>query len=247
MMKRRLIISVISAMALLLTQCGKDEGICFSPTGKTIIENRTASPFHYVEIHDNINLILTQDPSGTGIAVEAGENVMEGITTEIENGRLVLRNVNTCNWLRSFDVPVNVYLTFTRLDTLITRAAGNISCTNYWSNESVSFEMIEGAGKINLKLDVFKSHIFIRYGTASVNISGSSQVTFLISHGYGPLHAENLNSKFSYVSSFSPNDVFVNSTVELSAEIGNIGNIYYSGDPPVIYTNIIGGGKVVKL
>jgi len=243
----RLIITFLSVLAMFLTQCGKDEGVCISSTGKTITQNRIALPYNYVEVHDNINLFLTQDTSITGIVVEAGENLIDGITTKIDSGRLVLRNRNSCNWLRSFEVPVNVYLTFTQMDTLITYAAGNITCTNDWTNDSIYFEMIEGGGQINLKLQAFKSYIFIQYGTASVNVTGFSQVTFLISHAYGPLHAENLNSKFNYVSSFSPNDLFVNATVELAAEIGNIGDIYYCGDPPVIYTNIFGGGKLIKL
>lgn len=241
-----IILLVFAPIVLILTSCAKDEGICVGSTGKVVTQERTALPFHSVEVYDNIKLILTQDTSLTRITVEAGENLIEGITTKIDSGKLVIRNVNSCNWLRSFEVPVNVYLKFTRLDTIVFRAAGNISCTNEWTNESVWLDVYEGAGQIDLKLNVFQSYVFVRYGTVAVNITGISQVTTLISHAYGPLHAENLSSKFTYVSSYSPNDVFVNSTVELSVEIGNIGNVYYSGDPPVIYTNIIGGGKLIK-
>ena len=86
-------------MALSLAQCGKDDGTCISSTGKTIIQDRSGLDYHYVEVYDNINLILTQDSVNTGIKVEAGENLIDGITTEIDSGRLVLRNSNTCNWL----------------------------------------------------------------------------------------------------------------------------------------------------
>ena len=244
---KRLITILITVMALSLAQCGKDDGTCISSTGKTITQDRSGLTYHYVEVYDNINLILTQDSVNTGIKVEAGENLIDGITTEIDNGRLVLKNANSCNWLRRFDIPVNVYLNFTRLDTLIFRAAGNITCTNEWTNDSVLFNIIEGAGQANLKLNVFKSFLYIQYGTVTVYVTGFSQVTYISSRGYGPLHAENLNSKFTYASTFSPNDIFVNASVHLEVEIGNIGNAYYCGDPAEVSTNIYGGGRLIKL
>ena len=244
---KRLITILITVMALSLAQCGKDDGTCISSTGKTITQDRSGLTYHYVEVYDNINLILTQDSVNTGIKVEAGENLIDGITTEIDNGRLVLKNANSCNWLRRFDIPVNVYLNFTRLDTLIFRAAGNITSTNEWTNDSVLFNIIEGAGQANLKLNVFKSFLYIQYGTVTVYVTGFSQVTYISSRGYGPLHAENLNSKFTYASTFSPNDIFVNASVHLEVEIGNIGNAYYCGDPAEVSTNIYGAGRLIKL
>jgi hypothetical protein len=242
----RIAIVFLSFMTLFLTQCSNDEGICIGTTGRTVTQEREAPAYHYVEVYDNINLFLTQDSTVNSIRVEAGENLVSGITTQIDSGRLVLRNQNTCNWMRRFDVPVNVYLTFTGLDTLVFHAAGNITCTNAWTNDSVRFEVIEGAGQIDLNLNVFKSYLTIRYGTVSVSASGFSQVTFISSQGYGPLHAEDLNSKFTYVYTFSPNDLFVRATVQLGVEIGNIGNVYYRGDPADIYTIITGKGRLIE-
>jgi hypothetical protein len=238
---------MIILMSLMLTQCGKDEGVCISSTGKTITQDRSGLSYHYVEVYDNINLILTQDSVHTGIKVEAGENLIDGITTEIDSGRLVIKNANSCNWLRRFDIPINVYLNFTKLDTVIFRAAGNVTCTNEWENDSVFFDVIEGGGQANLKLNVFKAFLYIQYGTVTLNASGFSQVTFISSRGYGPIHAENLKSKFTYAGTFSPNDIFVNASVRLEVEIGNIGNAYYCGDPAEVSTNIYGGGKLIKL
>jgi hypothetical protein len=243
---KRLIISLFAVMTLLLVQCGKDEGICVGKTGKTITQMRTTLPYNSVEVYDNINLILTHDTSLTAIYVEAGENLIDGITTKIDSGKLVLRNHNSCNWLRSFEVPVNVYLTYTKLDSIIFQAAGNITCTNEWTNDTIYLDVVEGGGQINLNLNVFKSFITVRYGTVAINITGFSQVTYISSQGYGPLHAEDLYSKFTYVYTFSPNDVFVKATVELGVEIRNIGNVYYTGNPGNIYTNISGKGKLIE-
>ena len=246
MRTRIYILPVLIIQVLLLSACSKDDGVCISSTGKVIIQERQAPSYQSVEVFDNINLILTHDPSMSKITVEAGENLIDGITTEIDSGKLVVRNENSCNWLRSFEVPVNVYLTSPRLDTITFRAAGNITCTNDWKNESVYFDVIEGAGKIDLKLDVYKSYFIIKYGTTAINLTGKSEITTAISYGFGPFHAEDLVSKFTYVSSYSSNDVFVYSSIDLEVEIGNIGNVYYTGNPASISTTIYGDGRLIE-
>jgi hypothetical protein len=226
--------------------CGKDDGICTGSTGKVILENRTVSDFHYVEVWDNINLFLTQDTITTGLQIEAGENLIDGITTETERGRLIIRNRNTCNWLRSFEVPVNVYLKYRSLDTLITHAAGNITGMNTWTGNTIWITVEEGGGKIDLDLNVAKSFITLKYGTFALDFSGFSQVTFISDLGYGPLHAENLYSKFTYIYTGSPNDIFVTAHVQITAEIRNAGNVYYHGDPQSVSTQLIGSGRLYK-
>jgi hypothetical protein len=243
---RKLMIYTTGLFFLMAIQGCDKEGVCVKSTGKIVTENRIALPYNYIEVYDNINLFLVQDTALSEIKVEAGENLIAGIITDIDSGRLVLRNANSCNWLRSFEVPVNVYLKFTRLDTIIFQAAGNITCLNAWTNDSVYIYVIEGAGQLNFNLDVGRSFIHVRYGTVSMKVAGKSPVTFIISQGYGPVHAEELISKFTYVSTSSPNDVYVFASEELDVEIGNIGNVYYSGAPKDITANIYGDGKLIE-
>jgi hypothetical protein len=161
--------TIIAAMAILilsgfLAGCDK-EGVCVKSTGKVVREQRPGLPFHYIEVHDNINLFLTSDTTSNEIIVEAGENLLAGIITSIDSGRLVLRNENSCEWLRSFEVPVNVYIRYIGLDSIITYAAGNITCTNTWIHDSAYVNVVEGAGNIDLLLEVSTSTLQIRYGT----------------------------------------------------------------------------------
>jgi hypothetical protein len=242
----KIIISTISVVVILLSGCSKDNGVCVSSTGKTITQDRITQPYNTVEVYDNVNLILTQDSSLNAITVEAGKNLIDGITTKLDSGRLIIRNENSCSWLRSFEVPVNVYLTFSDLDTIVFQASGDITCTNDWTNESINLDIIEGAGHMNLKMNAFRTFIIVKYGTTAFNLSGYSQITTLISYGFGPMHAENLESKFTYISSYSSNDMFVYSSVDLQVEIGNIGDVYYTGNPATISTNIYNEGRLIE-
>lgn len=232
-------------LLLSLSGCNK-EGVCLKSTGKTVKESRAAQAFHYLEVNDNINVMLTQDSTQYAITVEAGENLIAGIAADINDGHLVLQNNNTCDWLRSYSVPVNVYLTFKELDTIIFQAAGNISCANTWTNDSIYVNVIEGAGNLHFTVHVGIGTFQIRYGTVSMVLDGKCGVTFISSQGYGPFHAENLVSKFTYIYTFSPNDVYVYAEEELGVEIGNIGNVYYTGNPKTISKNIYGEGKLIQ-
>ena len=247
MKKGTLIILSFTFLVFIISGCGKDEGVCVSSTGKVITQDRGNTPFSRIYVNDNINLILTQDPANNKIVVEAGENLIHGITTKIDSGKLVLRNENSCNWLRSFKVPVNVYLTFTKLDTISFSAAGNITCTNDLTNGSFYLEVIEGSGHIDLKLQTYRSFFFLPSGTTLVTATGISEVTTVISSSFGPFHAEDLESKFTYISTNSPNDIFVSSSIELDVKIGNIGDVYYRGDPPGIMTEFTSDGRLIRL
>jgi hypothetical protein len=245
-MKKHIFPALILAL-IFLSGCFKDEGVCVSTTGPVITQDRGSQAFRTITVYNNINLFLTQDTAVNRIMVEAGENLIDGITTVIDSGSLVIRNENSCNWLRSFEVPVNVYLTFANLDTLTFRAAGNITFTNTWTNHSVYLDVIEGSGKIDLKLKAYTSFIIVRYGTTNITVTGNTEVATLISYSFGPLDAINLISNFTYVSSYSSNDMWVYSNLDLAVEIGNIGNVYYQGDPATLSSKLLSSGKLIKL
>ena len=245
-MALRTLAIILSVIGLSFLYSCNEEGECVKNTGKVVKEDRAAIDFHYLEIYDNINVILTQDTMVHAITVEAGENLIAGITTEIDSGRLTLRNQNSCNWLRSFEVPVNVYLTFSKLDTIVFQASGDISCSNTWHNDSIYLNVVEGAGDINLRLNVARSTMHIRYGTVSLTVNGKSGVTFISSQGYGPVHAEELLSKFTYVYTYSPNDVYVYAEEEIGVEIANIGNVYCKGNPKEVSEINSSTGRLIQ-
>ena len=240
-------ILAIGTMALLYS-CKDDSGFdCFMSTGDVKMESRAMAPFHFIELHDNINLYLTQDTAVNSIEVEAGENLLPGITTTIDKGHLVIHNENTCDWVRSFEVPINVYITFTDLDSIIFRAAGDLIFTNAWRNDSIQFDVWEGAGNIDLKLDVFKSRVYVQYGVVNVTLSGISQVSYISNKGYGPVNALSLWTNYTFLGTYSPNDCFVYVAGEIGATINNIGNVYYMGDPPVGNQVLTSSGKLIPI
>ena len=237
---------LLTVLLLTLISCSKDNLFdCFKGAGKTVKEERNTSHFSGIYLRNNLNLILIQD-STTKVIVEAGKNIQDGIKIKVINNMLDISNENKCNWVRSYDNPMNVYVHFKKLDSLNYSSSGDVNCSNPWKNNSITVNVFEGGGSINLLLDTYKSKFNIKYGTSDVSISGKSQVNTISSSGYGPVNCSNLHTVFTYIHNASTNNCFVYATYHLDVKISNVGNIYYKGNPQTISENITGSGKLIK-
>lgn len=246
-MKMQANIFILVAALLFMQACEKSIlDNCAKNTGRIIIENRGEPHIDYIHISDNVNLILKQGNAGS-LRVEAGENIISSIVTEVNEGRLYIRNENKCNWLRSYNKDINVYLSVADLDSLDYFGSGTISSENAISGDSVQISVWEGSGSIEMELDVEKSRLNLHYGTVDFNIRGRSGVTYIYAASYGPFYCEQLNSKFVYINNRGTNNCYVRASVELGATIEYLGNIYYYGNPPVVHSNISGEGELISM
>lgn len=234
-------------LGLIIVSCNDNEKDCFVSAGETTSEFRGEHTINFIEVYDDINLILTYDTVNSGIIVETGKNLLENIETKIEKNRLTLRNNSTCNWVRSFEVEFNVYVNIKNLDTLIYRGSGNISCTDTLFCDSLQLDIWEGAGTVNLNINSGKSWLYNHQGTVDLIFTGKSGITFISSKGYGPINCSGLESNIVYLYTISPNHCYINSRAIIDVTIDNIGNVYYTGNPYAIFTNYNSTGKLIKL
>jgi hypothetical protein len=223
-----------------LVSCNKG-GVCVSNSGPVILQERPTAPFDSIDLADNVNLILTQD-SVDKITVEAGNKVIGGITTEVLNRQLIIRNHNTCNWLRSYDKPLSVHVSVKKLWKIYYNGAGNISTTNTLKGDSVKLEIWGGCGTVNLELDYNQGWFGMFMGTADFNLHGRCDMTSFYLNNMGLCQTTDLVSKYCSVTSRGSNDCYVNVRVSIWAVIENIGSVYYTGNPPDIGGRITGTG-----
>lgn len=220
---------------------------CFKNTGPVVMEERGVDEFNSILLRHNINLHLRQ-ASTNKIKVEAGQNLMNKIKTIVnENGQLEIRNDNACNWVRSYDIPIDVYLDFVKLDSIEYRSIGDLTSINTLVLDSLRLDVLEGAGRISFEVDVSVLYCGFAYGTADIFLSGNCEISYVYSAAYGLIDNRDLKSKFVYANNKSSNDMFLQATTELAVTIENIGNVYYTGNPPTVSFNQIGSGKLINL
>ena len=240
------IILLIVGISFSWSACQKtDPSDCFKSTGSDINEERSTKAFRKIILNDNVNLVLTQSTS-TSVSVTAGEKIISKIKTEFDNETLVISNHNSCNWVRSFKREITVYVNIDTLNSIEYHGSGDISSTNTITQDSLMLNIWEGAGSINLDIDVFRNYIYFHIGTADLYYSGFSHLNYISSMSFGPVDARNLESTFTYLSSSGSNNCYVKVSSELHAQISSIGNVYYSGNPS-ISLNRTGTGELMKL
>ncbi len=245
-MKRLFLILVL--VSCLLVSCKKDSGVgCFNTTGNIKTELRSIAGFNTILLRDNVNLILKKS-NANSVVVEAGSNLINGIVTDVNNnGVLEIRNDNNCNWIRSFDNPVNVYLNYVDIDSIQYRSIGNITTDNVLQTDSLWIMAHEGAGVINLNIDVRTLYCALHYGTLDIILSGKSGLSYVYSASFGLINMLSLKSNFVYIDSRSSNDTYVWADIHLGATIENIGNIYYQGNPESVSFDKLGPGELIRL
>ncbi len=219
---------------------------CFKSTGQVIFEDRESVSVRFIRLENNVNLILTQDQNPQ-ILVEAGENLLDKIDTELNGDSLFIRNNNSCNWVRSFSTLVNVYVNVTNLLQIEYFGSGNITVTNTIISDSLKLDIRKGAGSVNLMINSGTTYLNLHEGTCDITCNGNSSVTFIYAADYGPFFCEGLESHHVFINNRGTNDCYVRAVYELGATIEYLGNIYYYGNPSIVNSVIKGSGKLIKM
>jgi len=220
-------------------------GDCFKNTGSVTTETREITPYSYIHMNNNVDVFLTHSPEYS-IEVRAGKNIIPGIKTELSGKTLTISNENTCNWVRSYDSPIEVYLGLPQIDSIVYQSSGNLTSLNKFSGEEIKLDVLEGGGSINLWLDMVRSSMNLHYGTVDLTIKGYSHIMYLYSGGYGPADLSGTNTEFTYMTNNSTNNCRVKANNTLQVKIANVGDVYYSGDPLEISKIITGDGDLYK-
>src|SRR5688500_16786663 len=104
-MKFRIYIIVIT-LASFISGC-EEKPDCFKGTGPLTSEERPAGQVNRLELRCNADVFIHPSDENR-IRVTCGANLVDKIDTELKEGNLIIRNLNRCNWVRSFDPSIRV-------------------------------------------------------------------------------------------------------------------------------------------
>jgi hypothetical protein len=196
------------------------EGDATDESSSVTSESREVSGFDEVELKGSGNLSIEQAESES-LTVEAEEDVLPKIRTEIKNNRLIIgpkpsTSINTTE-------PINYELTVKDLSALEVSGSGDVE------GEDISTD--ELAVTMN--------------GTRNVEISGEADSQEVEISGSGDYRADDLKSKEAKIDVKGSGSAIVNASDELEAGVSGSGSVEYVGDPAV-EQNVSGAGEVRK-
>jgi Putative auto-transporter adhesin, head GIN domain len=199
-----------------------------SPAGNTAeepsnvtSESRNVSGFEEIELQGVGNLSIQQTGSES-LTVEAEEDVLPKIRTEVENNRLIIAPEPSTNL--QITEPINYKLTVKDLNALKLSGSGNINAEGISTDELAT--TISGAGTLKAAGETDSQDIYIS--------------------GAGNYEAEDLESKEVKIDVGGAGSAIVNVSDELDAKVSGSGSVKYMGDPTTVKQDVSGAGRVSK-
>ncbi len=226
--------------------CTKDEwGSCFRKTGGIVREKRLLTGFDSISLERRIELYLVPD-SITYVEVEAGSGLLPLIRTERIGKKLTVGNDNRCHWVRSYEVPVKVYVHHSNIRHILSHGTGLIKSTDTIRFPQLTIEFRDASTVVDLSVNNEKLNVIQHTGASDLRISGKTAElsVYMAALAWGDYRR--LEAGRVYVESRSAADCFVFSRNRYDFRLKAAGNIHYSGDAPVIEKEITGSGKLIK-
>lgn len=230
---------------LFFSQCKKENmGDCLKSTGTVVTESRDLANFNRIEVFDNINVFIHFGEAPQA-EIEAGSNLLKLIETSIEGETLYIRNNNKCNWVRSFEVPINVHLTCTSLSEIVARGVGDIETVDTIEAFEFLAEQWESSGTMKLKLNTKGVYLKSNTGPADFHCSGTTDYLYAYSSSYGIFRLEELTAEGAYIWNKGTGDIYVNTSNSLEVILEYIGDVYYTGDPEMLNVTATHSGQAI--
>jgi len=245
-------LAILMLFAFLLISCNGDNvPDCFQNAGDMVKLPVDVSEFSTITVFENLNVVLKQGNEQL-VEVETGEYLWNDVSVVVEDERLVLRNENSCNYVRDYGLTT-VYITSPNITEIRSSTGLLISsdgALNYSSIDLIaeSFNNPETAttdGSFDLNLNATTVRIVVN-GIAYFKLRGNTEnFSVNVAAGDSRIEAENLISENVNVNHRGSNDVFVNPQQRLSGVVRGTGDLISINTPPEVDVEELFTGRLI--
>ena len=221
-----------------------DGEVYFGPgepgSGKVIVQTRDVSNFHAIDVSYPGEIIITQG-SKESLEIEAEDNVLPGLKTQVRNGTLEIfykpekdKHVNPTK-------PVKITIVVKKLDDVQFSSAGTMTIDGV-KTDSLDFSL-SGAGKVEVNDIETKDLSIDLSGAGSMDASGATDRLDINISGAGSFNGGDLHSQTASVNISGLGSATVWADDDLDANVSGMGSVNYYGSPDVS-KNVSGVGGV---
>lgn len=236
----------------LLFSCNGDSvPDCFQSSGNSVQQEFQVESFNRITVYERIELIITQGTTQS-VIVETGEYLMNEIKVRVENGRLFLKNENSCNLTRNYRIT-KVYVTTPSIieirnsSGLAVSSNGTLNFPNL-SLISEDFEeedVFHTGGDFHLLVNCQSLHI-VTNNLSNLFISGEVNDLFIgFYSGDGRFEGTNLIAQNIEIFHRSSNDMILNPQQSLIGEIRGTGDVILVNEPPLVNVQAYYTGRLI--
>jgi hypothetical protein len=247
-MKRLIYILILS----LIFACDSESaGDCFQKTGSIVQNEFSVDSFDKILVNRDIELIVKEGTTQK-LVIETGKNLFNDVEAVVTDGKLILTDNNTCNYVRDYGVT-KVYITSPNITEIRSSTQYDISSDGVltYPNLAILSEDFNApgsftVGNFNLQIDnvnfsvVFNnlSNCFVSGKTNNLNIGFYAGTTCRFE---GP----NLIAQNAQIYTRSSNDIIVNPQIQIKGTITGTGDVISLNTPPIIDVEALYKGKLI--
>lgn len=231
-----------------LLACKKAEDRrCVKSAGETTTLTVQTADFDRIFVGPNMNIILVQD-SLNEMRITAGKNLVNFISSDVEDGVLRIENENRCNFLRSYKHEVTVELHFTSLSEINFEGTKPLSCNGTISGNSLSVFVRDGAGLVDLDVDYNNVNFTVTNGWGNFDISGNTNNLYMNirNNGFGTTYDLNVANELNVISNTAGLLKLNTSAADCRVQIQSVGDIWYIGNPNSLDFTALGEGMLIN-
>ena len=205
--------------------------------GNVVKQERKVTGFTSLEVSGAFTVYLYQGNSES-LTIEADENLMEYIVTEVKGDRLEIYTKNKS--IQKF-TKMNIYLTFEELEMIDISGAVNIIGEDMMKFDELT---IDGSGASEIKLmlvvDVLRADFS---GASEIELAGEAKVAKFDLSGASDIDAYDFIIEHCELDVSGASDARIHVTANLEIDVSGAASVKYKGSPKVS-SDVSGAGSL---
>ncbi len=243
---------LFAAVLSSISSCGGENvPDCFQKAGELVRVEVVLDSFDRITVFENIKVVLDQGTEQK-VEIETGEFLLNEVSAEVEDGRLILRNTNQCNFFRDYQLT-KIYITTPDLSEIRSSTGFPVRSTTPLAFTdlrliSESFNNTESEttdGSFELELETQSLSIVVN-GIAFFDLAGSTQnLNIVIAAGDSRVEAEALTAQNVTVNHRGTNDIRISPQQSINGVIRGTGDVVSFNRPTLVDVEILYRGRLI--
>ncbi|MCQ0110612.1 head GIN domain-containing protein [Zhouia amylolytica] len=236
---------------LLLISCNNENASdCFQTAGTLVKEIREVPVFDKILVLEGVTLVIKMGDEHK-VEVESGKNLINDISVEVEEGKLILADHNSCNYVRDYD-KTKIYVTVPDLKEIRNASQFTVYSDGVWEysnllliSEQYSTGNYQSVGDFDI--DVNMETLRLNFSNLS-NCYARGHVQNLelrYTAGNGRFEGAELIAENVSVYHRGTNDVLVNPVQSLKGQIISYGDVRSFNKPPIVEVEEVFKGRLI--
>ncbi|SFW69943.1 head GIN domain-containing protein [Chitinophaga sancti] len=230
--------AVLVLLALTHTGCNNNS---IKGSGVSSSETRKLGDFHSISLQGAMDIEYTDGPA-EDVVIEAEDNFLPLIITEVKDGQLIVRQKDRIYFNHPKKITVKV--TAPDIEKLSLAGSGTIHLMNDWQQDDHVKLSLSGSGDILGAVDAPQVNVALT-GAGNIKLKGETKDLDVNIAGSGSFEGYNLHAENTSVSIGGSGNAEVHASVKLDVNIAGSGRVNYHGNPQV-NSKTAGSGSVHK-